>query len=124
MKSLQTILALSLLVLSAPAMADEFTQSAACGAGREGGPEKAELGFVEDLEETKVYVNGKEVAREGFQTQIRGRTQIVSVFGDTPSSDVKYDINTTEKTAQKFSVPLKGTPKPQGAPLPCVIKGF
>ena len=34
-------------------MADEFTQSAACGAGREGGPEKAELGFVEDLEETK-----------------------------------------------------------------------
>ena len=118
------ILSLSLLLSAAPAFAadDEFTSTAACGANREAGPEAAELGFVEDLDQTKVFADGKEIAREGFQTQMRGNTQIVSLFRD--SGDVKYDIDTKAKTAQKYAVPIKGAPKKLGAPLPCAITGF
>ncbi|RYZ99963.1 MAG: hypothetical protein EOP11_18835 [Proteobacteria bacterium] len=107
-----------------PAMADEFTSTAACGENRASGAKNAQFGFIETLEETKVYVDGKEIPTGGFATQNRAGIQIVTVHGENGVGDTKFDISPAAKTVQEYSVPLRGAPKRVGEPMPCKLKGF
>jgi hypothetical protein len=125
MKSLFYAFALIVTATAASsAKADEFTSTAACGENREAGAKHAQFGFIETLEETKVFVDGKEIPAAGFATQNRTGTQIVTVYGENGSGDTKFDISPTAKTVQEFSVPLRGAPKRVGDPMPCKLKGF
>ncbi|RZA05815.1 MAG: hypothetical protein EOP11_11910 [Proteobacteria bacterium] len=124
MKSLFYAFALIAAATSSQAFADEFTSTAACGENRDAGAKNAQFGFVETLEETKVFVDGKEIPAGGFATQNRAGVQIVTVYGQSGSGDAKFDISPSAKSVQEFTVPLRGAPRPAGAPMPCKLKGF